>query len=98
MTTVVIPAHNESSVIARTLSAMVDGTQENEIDVIVVCNGCTDETATITRRFAPAVRVVETDVASKTYALNSATGSPALFREFTLMLTSSSRLIRFGPW
>lgn len=70
MISVIIPAHNESSVIARTLRAMTDGAALGELDVIVVCNGCTDDTALVARRFSPCVRVIETDIASKTHALN----------------------------
>ena len=70
MISVIIPAHNEASVIARTLRAMTDGAKPGELDVIVVCNGCSDDTAAVARRFGAAVRVVETDIAGKTHALN----------------------------
>ena len=70
MISVIIPAHNEGSVIARTLQAMTDGAEPGELDVIVVCNGCSDNTSAVARRFGAPVRVVETDVASKTHALN----------------------------
>jgi len=40
------------------------------MDVVVVCNGCTDNTAEIARRFGPTARVIESEVASKTHALN----------------------------
>lgn len=70
MISIVVPAHNESSVIARTLSQWVGGPASDEIDVVVVCNGCTDDTADIARRFGPTVHVIESDIASKTYALN----------------------------
>ena len=36
----------------------------------MVCNGCTDNTSTMARRFSPAVEVIESSVASKTNALN----------------------------
>lgn len=68
MISIVVPAHNESAVIGRTLAQWMDAS--NEIDVIVVCNGCTDDTAKIARRFGPGVQVVETDVAGKIHALN----------------------------
>lgn len=68
MISIVVPAHNESSVIGRTLSQWVAAS--DEIDVVVVCNGCTDGTAKVARSFGPTVRVVETDEASKTHALN----------------------------
>jgi glycosyltransferase involved in cell wall biosynthesis len=70
MISIIVPAHNESSVIARTLSTLVGGLGPDEAEVIVVCNGCADDTAGIARRFGPSVRIVESDVASKTQALN----------------------------
>jgi glycosyltransferase involved in cell wall biosynthesis len=70
MISIVVPARNEGLVIARTLTAMTAGAAPGEIDVIVVCNGCTDDTAGIARGFGPPVRVIETDVGSKTHALN----------------------------
>jgi hypothetical protein len=45
----------------------------------VVCNGCSDNTAEVARRFAPAVRVLETDVPSKTNALNLGDASARSF-------------------
>jgi glycosyltransferase involved in cell wall biosynthesis len=70
MISIVVPAHNESSVIARTLSQWVTNPASDDIGVVVVCNGCTDDTASVARRFGPTVRVVESDIASKTHALN----------------------------
>lgn len=75
MISIVVPAHNESSVIARTLDQWGTpprrGTPaSDEIGVVVVCNGCTDDTANVARRFGPTVHVVESDIASKTHALN----------------------------
>lgn len=70
MISIVVPAHNESSVIARTLDQWVKDQDPNELNVVVVCNGCTDATASVAQHVGPTVRVVETDVASKTHALN----------------------------
>src|SRR4051794_33631161 len=70
MISIVVPAHNESSVIARALSQWVGKPASDEICVVVVCNGCTDDTAKAARLFGPTVHVVESNVASKTCALN----------------------------
>jgi glycosyltransferase involved in cell wall biosynthesis len=70
MISIVVPAHNESSVIARTLGAWVEALGAGEIEVVVVCNGCEDNTADIARLFLPPARVIESGIASKTHALN----------------------------
>ena len=70
MISIIIPAHNEGSVIARTLGSVMQGAGENELDIIVVCNGCRDDTAKVAKEFSPPVRVIETDIASKIAALN----------------------------
>ncbi|GAB3604653.1 hypothetical protein GCM10027413_00620 [Conyzicola nivalis] len=66
--TIIVPAHNESAVIARTLRALT--LPPSTAEVVVVCNGCTDNTAEIARSF-PGVRVVEIDRPSKAAALNA---------------------------
>lgn len=67
---VIIPAHNEASVIGRCLSALAEGAPRGALETIVVCNGCNDETAEIASRF-DAVKVVELSQASKIAALNA---------------------------
>jgi Glycosyl transferase family 2 len=94
MISVIIPAHNESSVIARTLAAMTDGAEPGELDVIVVCNGCTDDTSRVARQFSPKVRVVETEIASKTHALNVgndvALASPRVYADADVVISVES--------
>jgi glycosyltransferase involved in cell wall biosynthesis len=70
MFSVVVPAHNEALVIGRVLSAMTEGAANDELEVVVVCNGCSDDTAGVARRFGPCVRVVETADSGKVSALN----------------------------
>lgn len=67
---VIIPAHNEEGVIRRCLDALTAGAAPGELEVIVVCNGCTDRTAAIVVAYGPPVRLVEIDIASKSAALN----------------------------
>jgi glycosyltransferase involved in cell wall biosynthesis len=69
---VVIPAHNEESVVERCLDALLTGARPGELDIVVVCNGCEDRTAekAQSRAHGEDVRVLETGQASKTEALN----------------------------
>ncbi len=69
MTTVVIPAHNEGRVIRRLLEKLINGADPGEMDIIVVANGCADDTAEVAASFGPAVRVVTLPVACKHDAL-----------------------------
>ncbi len=70
MISVIIPAHNEAQVIKACLSGLVDGAETGELEIVVVCNGCTDDTAQIARSFGRRVTVIETDEGSKPLALN----------------------------
>lgn len=68
---VIIPADNESSVIARTLAPLAALVGSGALEVIVACNGCSDDTADIAARFA-GVTVIELAEASRVAALNAA--------------------------
>jgi glycosyltransferase involved in cell wall biosynthesis len=81
MISIVIPAHNEAAVIARTLSNLLDGAQPGELEVVVVANACTDNTADIARSF-PGVRVIETATPGKTNALNLGEQATSAFPRF----------------
>ena len=69
MATVIVPAHNEARVIGRLLGQLVSGAGPGELDIIVVPNGCTDETAEVAASFGPPVRVLSIPVPSKREAL-----------------------------
>ena len=83
MTTVVIPAHNEGRVIGRLLEQLINGANPGEMDIIVVANGCTDDTAEVAASFGPAVRVLTLPAASKHEALaagdRAAAGFPRIY-------------------
>jgi glycosyltransferase involved in cell wall biosynthesis len=68
---VVIPAHDEAAVIERCLRTLLEGTAPGDIEVVVVANGCTDDTVEIVHRVAPEATVLDLDVASKVAALNA---------------------------
>jgi len=59
--------------------------------VFVVCNGCSDDTAAVARAFGDPVRVIETDVPSKTHALNlgdaAASGFPRVYVDADVVIT-----------
>jgi GT2 family glycosyltransferase len=63
---VIIPAHNEATTIGSLLSSL---TPHPELSIVVVCNGCIDETASVARSHG--VQVVEIEEASKTAALTA---------------------------
>jgi glycosyltransferase involved in cell wall biosynthesis len=95
---VIMPAHNEGRVIGRALQALTQGARDGELEIIVVANACTDDTATVARSFGAPVRVIETDVASKSNALNlgerDAGGFPRVYVDGDVILPIESlRLI-----
>lgn len=69
---VVIPAHNEATVIADCLAALLRDARPTEFEIVVSCNGCTDDTSLRASAFGPAVTVVSTTRAGKAAALNLA--------------------------
>jgi len=70
MITVIIPAHNEAAVIGQALVPLAEAVDAKLVEIIVVCNGCSDQTSDIVRRDFPNVTCLETDIPSKTNALN----------------------------
>ncbi|MBU8816917.1 GNAT family N-acetyltransferase [Mycolicibacterium goodii] len=75
---VIVPAYNEAAVIERTLAPLSQAATEGFIELIVVCNGCTDDTASLARRI-PGVQVVELAQGSKPAALNAGDAAATLW-------------------
>lgn len=90
---VIIPAHNEAQVIARTLKNLEPIAATGAIEVIVACNGCTDATAEIAGRF-PSVQVIQVSRASKIAALNegdqAATLWPRLYLDADISISATA--------
>jgi glycosyltransferase involved in cell wall biosynthesis len=90
---VVIPAHNEANVIRRCLDSLPISNHDEDLEVIVVCNGCTDETAAIADEIE-GVRVLQTAEASKSHALNlgdeAASSFPRLYLDADVELESGA--------
>lgn len=94
MISIVIPAYNEGAVIERCLQAMLADAKPNELEIVVVCNGCKDDTAARARKFEPRVKVVETPVGSKIGALNlgdeHVTGFPRFYIDADVQLSAQA--------
>lgn len=72
---VVIPAHDEERVLPRLLA----GLDDPRLEVVVVANGCRDQTAHRARSAGQGIRVVEISQASKTAALNAGDVAATVF-------------------
>lgn len=71
--TVVVPAHDEERVIDRCLSSLAAQPGIENVEVIVVANGCSDQTVRRARQFErrlPRLIVIDHPVAGKVGALN----------------------------
>lgn len=94
MISIVIPAHNESSVIERCLKAMLADARPGELEIVVVCNNCSDDTAEKARRFGDPVKVVETPIGSKIHAINlgdqAVTGFPRFYADADIQLSTAA--------
>ena len=77
MISIIMPAYNEAAVIAGTLASLIDQDTDIPFEVIVIANGCDDDTADRARAMAAqmavpgrSLRVIETDRRGKTNAFN----------------------------
>lgn len=90
---VIMPAHNEAKVIARALAPLAPLAAARQVEVIVVCNGCTDNTAEIARGF-DGVTVLESSAASKPSAMNAGDAAasewPRLYLDADVEITAGA--------
>lgn len=77
MASIVIAAHNEATVLGRTLDALLADAAVPTTEIVVVANGCTDDTAAIAR--LRGVRVLEVPGAGKAAALNAGDAAVTAF-------------------
>jgi len=94
VTSVVVPAHDEAAVIGRCLRALLAGADPGELDVVVVANGCTDDTAERARSCGYPVTVVELAEGGKVGALNAgdrvARGFPRIYLDADVVLPTTT--------
>jgi len=65
---VIVPAHDEAALLGATLRALLSDVEAGALEVVVVANGCGDDTAALARS-VPGVRVLEIAEASKAAAV-----------------------------
>ncbi|GIF38710.1 glycosyltransferase [Actinoplanes xinjiangensis] len=91
MTSVVIAAHNEATVIGRCLDGLLAEAAPGEFDVVVAANGCTDDTVKVAA--ARGVRVIDLPEPGKPGALNAgdaiAVGFPRVYLDADIMLSTA---------
>jgi len=75
---IIIPAHNEESVIERCLSTLLRGTRQGEFEVIVVANNCNDRTVELASNFE-GVKVLDIEPGGKSLALNAGDAEATVF-------------------
>jgi glycosyltransferase involved in cell wall biosynthesis len=89
---IVLPAHDEASVIHRCLQVIADISS----GIVVVANGCSDRTAEIAREAGAGVTVIETAIASKSRALNlgdaASSGFPRFYIDADVVIHADSIL------
>lgn len=94
MFSVIVPAYNEAAVIDRCLDAMLADAAPGELEIIVVANNCSDDTADRARSKGEAVTVVETPVGSKIHALNlgdaAASGWPRCYVDADIVVSTAA--------
>jgi glycosyltransferase involved in cell wall biosynthesis len=90
---IIVAAHNEESTIARLLGSVLADATPGELEIHVVCNGCTDRTAQIASGFGPDVHVLELPEPSKRAALKAgdevASGYPRLYLDADVQLSTA---------
>ena len=91
MTSIIIPAHNEEAVVARSIESIRRDAKADSYQVILIANGCSDATAEVARQAWDRIDVIETDTASKSNALNlgdsKATSFPRIYMDADISLT-----------
>jgi Glycosyl transferase family 2 len=70
LASIIVTAHNAEASIAHCLRTLLRGSLPGELEVVVVCHGCSDRTADIVAEVAPELRVIRTPVGSRSNAIN----------------------------
>lgn len=72
MTSIVVPTRNEAKTLVYTVPALLKAAETISAKIVWVCNGCSDDSASIIRRLTGCENsVIEIETAGKTAALNA---------------------------
>ncbi len=85
---IIIPAYNEGKCIEKTLRSV----SHPEAEVIVVCNGCTDDTVSIAKKFASNVYVLDEASVSKArnFGASKASANKLIFLDADIVMGSGT--------
>lgn len=90
VTSVVIAAHDEAAVIGANLDRLLADAAPGDLDVVVVANGCSDDTASVARERG--VHVLDLPAPGKAAALNAgdevATGAVRVYLDADIAVTA----------
>ncbi len=93
---VIVPAHNESSLIASGLTRLLPLLDAVESEIIVGCNGCSDDTAERARSVSSRICVLETEQRGKYNGLNladcRATGAYRIYLDADILVGTQDLL------
>lgn len=97
---ILIPAHNEARVLGRCLESLLQDAPDGLFEVIVIANGCVDETASAARSFAArGVRCVEIATASKVAAIRAGEAAscvlPRMYLDADVRINSAAAVKAF---
>jgi hypothetical protein len=92
--TVIVPAHNEEAVIARSLAQLARLAESGEVVVVVACNGCTDGTVAVASAF-PGMIVLDIPTASKVAGMRggdevAVPGRPRIYLDADVVMTADA--------
>ncbi len=85
---IIIPAHNESSAITKTIVSILNNKIDLPYEIIIACNGCTDNTADIAKNYP--IKVIESTKSGMSFGKNF--GAKEASNEFFVFIDADTTL------
>ena len=85
---IIIPAHNESSAITKTIVSVLNNKIDLPHEIIIACNGCTDNTADIAKNYN--VKVIESVKSGMSFGKNF--GATEACNDFFIFIDADTTL------